>query len=165
MIKYFKSLMVLAVSAVFLSSCDKVGDLPFYESGSKPVLSASSTTLIAQAADSLSDLVTFSWTYPGYATDSTNHKYILQIDTAGNDFANARSREIMAGLSTTYTAGEINDLLLSLGFKFEITYTIEARVISSYGNNNDRLYSDPITLSARPYKIPPKVELPSSQHL
>lgn len=163
--KYFKSWLTLAVIASVISSCDKVGDLPYYESGSRPVLSASTNTLIAQAADSLSDLVTFSWTYPKYATDSAGHKYILQIDTAGNGFANARSREIMGALSTTFTAMEMNDLLFSLGFKAEITYGIEARVISSYGNNNDRLISDAISLNARPYKIPPKVELPFTNKL
>lgn len=163
--RYFKSLMILAATAVFLSSCDKVGDLPYYESGSKPVLSASSTTLFAQASDSSNDLVTFSWTFPDYATDSSSHKYILQIDSAGKGFSNARSREIMADLSTTFTAREMNDLLLSLGFQFEVTYGIEARVISSYGNNNDRLVSDAISLTARPYKIPPKVELPYTQKL
>jgi hypothetical protein len=160
-----RSFFAVTAAVLLLVSCDKADELPNYGNGKVPVLSSSSSSLAATAADSLSDLVTFSWTYPAYATDSTNHKYILQIDSAGKDFSNAASRTVMAALSTKFTAKEMNDLLLSLGFDFDVTYGIQARVISSYGNNNDRLVSQPISLTAKPYKIPPAVALPFTNRL
>lgn len=157
---------LFAITAVLmLSSCDKADDLPNYGNGKAPVLSSSQSVLAATAADSSADLVTFSWTYPDYATDSMNHKYILQIDSAGRDFSNAQSRVVMGALSTKYTGKEMNDVLLALGFEFDVTYSIQARVVSSYGNNNDRLISQPVSLTAKPYRIPPAVALPFTNRL
>jgi hypothetical protein len=162
---FFKSLMTLAAAVFFLASCDKVEDLPFYGTGNRPDLSASTVTLAAAAADSLNNLVTFSWTNPKYATDSSNCKYILQIDSAGRNWDRSASRIILGTRSITFTAKEINEILLGFGFKFNNTYSIQARLISSYGNNNDRYFSDTIAMTAVPYKIPPKVELPFTERL
>jgi len=162
---FSKTLWAAIAGMIFLAACEKVEDLPQYGNGNTPVLSASSTTLASAPADSLSNLVTFNWTYPNYATDSANHKYILQIDSAGRNFSHAASREIMGGLTTSFTAKEINDILLGFGFSFNVAYQIEARVISSYGNNNEQLISNVLSMTATPYKIPPAVALPFTGHL
>ena len=162
---FFKTIIAVATTALFLSACSKVADLPVYGNGSTSVLSASSNVLAATVADSSADLVTFNWTFPNYATAQANHKYILQIDSVGRNFEKAASREIMGDLSTKFTAKEMNDILLGFGFSFNVAYNIEARVISSYGNNNERLYSNTIAITATPYKIPPAVALPFTGHL
>lgn len=161
----FKKILVGFTAVLAFTACDKVDPLPNYANGSNSVLSASTNTLAAQAADSSNALVTFNWTYPDYATDSTNHKYILQIDSAGKDFSNGFSKTILAATSVTFTAKEVNDVLLGLGFTFNVTYSIQARLISSYGNNNERLNSNLITMTATPYKLPPAVALPFADKL
>lgn len=161
----FKSILAGFTAVLAMTSCDKVDPLPNYSSGTNSVLSASTNTLAAQAADSSNALVTFNWTYPDYATDSTNHKYILQIDSAGKDFTNAFSKTILAATSATFTAKEINDALFGLGFTYNVTYSIQARLVSSYGNNNDRLISNLVSMTATPYKLPPAVALPFTNKL
>jgi hypothetical protein len=34
-------------------------------------------------------VVAFSWTSPNYATDTTNYKFIIEIDSTGRNFAKA----------------------------------------------------------------------------
>jgi len=148
--------------AFFFASCDKVADLPYYANGNAPVISSSSNEIASTPADSLNDVVTFSWTSPNYATDSSTVKYIVQIDSAGRNFSNAASRTVSGTLSTTFTAKELNDILVGFGFNFGVAYNVDVRVVSSYANNNEQYISNTLTIQATPYVVPPKVEPPSS---
>jgi hypothetical protein len=160
-----KSTLAVMATLLFFTACNKVADLPFYANGSAPELSATTNTLAASAADSNSNLVSFNWTYANHATDSANVKYELQIDSAGRNFSKAFSKVIMGNQGVTFTAKEINNVLLGFGFAFNVTYSIEARVISSYGNNNERLISNTVSMTAKPYKVPPAVVLPFTEKL
>ena len=111
----------VAFGLVFLfAACDKVADLPYYANGNTPALSSSSNAIAPTPADSLNNVVTFSWTSPKYATDSSTVKYIVEIDSAGRNFSNAASRTVSGTLSTTYTGKELNDILVAFGFSFGI---------------------------------------------
>jgi starch-binding outer membrane protein SusE/F len=151
--------------ALILGSCSKVEDLPSYASGKAPVLTASSATVAAAPADSNKTALTLNWTSAEYATDSTHMKYIVQIDSTGKNFTRAVSREITPGLNTSYTAKELNNILLGFGYAFNAPVDMEVRVISSYLNNNERLMSNVLKIKMTPYKVPPKVALPASGKL
>lgn len=151
--------------ALILGSCSKVDNLPSYASGKSPVLTASSATVAAVAADSNKTALTLNWTSAEYATDSTHMKYIVQIDSTGKNFTRAVSREITPGLNTSYTAKELNNILLGFGYAFNAPVDMEVRVISSYLNNNERLTSNVLKIRMTPYKVPPKVALPTSGKL
>ena len=156
----------LAAGMLLLAAaCEKVPDLPLYKEGVDPVLTASSTTIAPVPADSNKTALTLSWTNPGYATDSAKYKYIIQIDSAGRNFSKAVSREVSGTRSISMTAKELNTILLDYGFQFNRAYDIDARVISSYANNNERRTSNTVKLKATPYKVPPKVPLPTSNRL
>src|SRR5436305_8956112 len=107
-LKYF--LFAFAVIAYF-SACNKVPDLPFYPNGNAPVLSSSATELDPAPADSLNTVVTFSWTSPKYATDTSTVKFIVEIDSAGRNFSNAVSRTITGSLNTNFTGKDLNTIL------------------------------------------------------
>src|SRR6478672_8490340 len=92
------SLMILA--GVLFSGCDKKDVLPVFQNGTAPVLSASTTTIAAQPADSNNVALTLSWSNPKYATDSSSTKYIIQIDSAGKNFANPLTRTVNGKTST-----------------------------------------------------------------
>ncbi|MBS1927467.1 MAG: SusE domain-containing protein [Chitinophagaceae bacterium] len=155
--------LILAAAAVFFySACNKVDDLPLYGNGKAPVLSASVTTVAAQPADSLNTVITFNWTDPQYATAASNQKYILEIDSAGRNFSKANATIIMGKLDTSFTAKQLNDILLGFGFNYNVAYPVEVRVTSSYGNNNERLVSNVLSLTVTPYKIPPKITPPAA---
>lgn len=155
----------LIAGLVFMTSCEKVAELPFYSSGKDPVLAASATTVAPVPADSLRTALTLSWSSPAYATDSVNMKYIIQIDSSGRNFSRAVTREILGSRSFSFTARELNNILLAYGFAFNVAYDIDVRVISSYANNNERRFSNVLKIRATPYKIPPRVQLPSTGKL
>ena len=161
----FKITSLLFAAVLFLSACNKVADLPFYQSGKASQLSATATTIAPEPKDSLSEVVTFNWTFPEYATAEAKTKYILQIDSAGRNFSKAVSSEYTGVLSRTFIAKDLNAILLKLGLNYGVSYGIEARIISSYANNNERITSNTITFNATAYKIPPKIAVPAALYL
>lgn len=159
------NILSFAAALTLFASCDKVDDLPFYEEGSNAALTASATTIAPVAADSNNVAVTFSWTYPNHSTDSANHKYVLEIDSVGKGFANPLRSSVLASLSTSFTAKQINNFLLARSYAFNVPVSMEARLISSMANNNDQKISNTVPLQMTPYKIPPKVGLPDGNRL
>ncbi|MEO5563114.1 MAG: SusE domain-containing protein, partial [Chitinophagaceae bacterium] len=162
---FIKILLLSVVVMVIYTACDKVDSLPSYNNGSAPVLGASATAVAAPAADSNKVVLTLSWSFPGYATDSANMKYVVEIDSAGKNFAKADSKTILKSLSTNFTAKELNNILLAKGYAFNVPVDMDVRVISSYANNNERLISNTLKIRMTPYKIPPKVPLPTTGRL
>jgi starch-binding outer membrane protein SusE/F len=164
--KFLNKIMLLAVTILFMvSACEKVPDLPFHPDGIESVLSSSATTLAPLPADSNKTVLTLDWTSPEYATDSATVRFIVQIDSAGRNFSKATSKELIGSRTLSLTAKELNTIMLNYGFQFNKPYNMDMRVISSYNNNNERRFSNTVKLNATPYKIPPKVALPTTGKL
>jgi hypothetical protein len=157
MIKLFLAAAVIMTAV----ACDKKEDLPFYKTGTVPVLSSSASAIAAAPSDSNKTVVTYSWTNPGYATDSTTVKYIVEIDSAGRNFSKAAKKEVSGTLSTSFTGAEINAILIGYGFNIGTAYDMDVRVTSSYANNNDQYKSNVLKMKMTPYKIPPKIPVPA----
>ncbi len=164
--KFLNKIGLLAVTILFMvSACEKVPDLPVYTEGIETVLSSSAATLAPLPADSNKTVLTLNWTSPEYASDSATYKYIVQIDSAGRNFSKATSKELIGTRTLSLTAKELNTIMLGYGFEFNKPYNMDMRVISSYSNNNERRLSNTVKLTATPYKIPPKVTLPTTGKL
>ncbi|HVE61530.1 MAG TPA: SusE domain-containing protein [Chitinophagaceae bacterium] len=163
--KYFLKILLLATTLTALTNCSKVDELPFFEAGTAPVLSASATTIAPAPADSNKVALTLSWTNPNHATDSTNYKFVIEIDSTGKNFSNVATKVVNGGSGTSFTAKELNSILLARGYAFNIPVDMDVRVISSYANNNERLTSNVLNIKMTPYKIPPKIALPTSGKL
>jgi starch-binding outer membrane protein SusE/F len=155
----------LSIPVLLLAACDKVADLPYYNSGNAPTLSTTATTIAPATADSLKPVVTFSWNSPGYATDTASVKYVIEIDSTSRNFSKALSRTVSGRLSTTFLAKEINEMLLALGFQFNKAYDVDVRLTSSYANNNEQYRSNVVKIKMTPYLTPPKVVPPASKTL
>jgi len=156
---------VVLLTGVVFTACEKVQDLPNYNVGNPVVLSPSATNIAFPAADSSKTALTLTWTYPHYATDSGNIKYIVEIDSTGRNFAREVTRTVTKKLSTSFTAKELNDILLGYGYAFNVPVDMDIRVTSSYLNNNGKFISNTVKVKMTPYKIPPKVALPASGRL
>ena len=160
-LKFF--LFITGIS--LFASCDKTDDLNTFANGIAPVLTASSTTLAPPASDSNAVVVIFNWSYPQHATDSANIKYTIEIDSAGKNFANPNTKVVRKQLNVMYTGKELNNILLGKGYSFGVPVDMDVRVTSSYANNNESIKSNVIRVKMTPYKIPPKVALPTSGKL
>lgn len=165
--KIFNKLTFAALAGFMaLAACEKEDQLPYYNFGKASLLTTSVNALAPVAADSNKSVITFNWSDPLYANVEGTTKYVLQLDTAGRNFTRAVTREIIGNYSYTFLAKEINAIALeNLGFQFNKAGTIEARIISSYSNNNQQLASNVQRIGYTPYKVPPKVALPTTGKL
>jgi len=149
--KYFiKSSLFIMIVAVILSACDKVGLLPHFANGTAVTLTSSVSTVKPTVADSTNTVITFSWTNPHYATDSATQKFVLLLDSTGRNFSKAVSYTITGALNKGIKGRDLNNILLNFGFALGSPYVLDAKVLSSYGNNNEQYVSNvlQITVSA-----------------
>jgi starch-binding outer membrane protein SusE/F len=161
----WKIFSLVAAAAMLFSSCDKVKDLPLYGNGKTSVLSSSVTTLAPAPTDSNNAVVTFSWTSPEYKQDPLLYKYAIEIDSANGDFLRAKTKVVKGVLTASMTGKEINTILLGYGFEFNVAHDLYVRLITSYGNSNESYTSNVIKISAKAYKVPPKIALPLTERL
>lgn len=147
-------LLSIALMTIAFTSCDKKDTLALYGKGHDITLTASKTTIAPTAADSSTNVVTFSWDNPEYATDSATQKFILEVDSAGRNFATKRTRTITGTLSTSFTGKQLNDMLADFGFAPGQTFSFDIRVTSSYGNNNELRRSNAIKVTIASYLVP-----------
>jgi len=155
--KIFNCILFVTSSAFFLTACEKVKDLPYYKLGNPVTLTPSATTLTPQVADSSKTILTLSWTSPHYATDSSNMKYVVEIDSTGRNFAKEVTRTITKNLNTTYTGRDLNTILLNYGYSIGTPVKLDLRVTSSYANNNEKYVSNVATVTITPYSDPSKL--------
>lgn len=139
-------------------SCKKDENKIFFEGGTSPVLSTSSTGPFMLDITRKNDpLVTFSWTDPMYkfttGLSSQDVNYTIQIDSAGRNFSSPGLAEISVPLelSKTLTHSELNGKLLALGIPDAVQGTVEIRLKATLSNGSGILYSNPITIMATPY--------------
>jgi len=153
--RYIHKLLFLSViTSVALMACEKIDKLPFYENGNAVTLTASTTSVAPTPADSLNNVVTFSWTNPKYATDSSTYKFILEIDSSGRNFSNEVTKIVTGQLSASLTGKELNAILLNYGFALGTPYDMDVRITSSYPNNNEQYISNVEKISVTPYNDP-----------
>lgn len=141
----FLSLAALTVMG-FAACIDKVDDLPYYTTGNDVELKSSVSTIALTPADSLRSVVTFSWTTPNFATDTTNYKYVVDVDTT-NLFPSPSSFTVNASRTLSLTGADFNTMLVRWNVPYGTAKTLYARVRPSYGNNNDMKTSNIITLT------------------
>lgn len=158
-------------SAGILLSCKKDENKVYYEGGTNPVLSVSSSNaLVLLPANATQTALTFSWSNPNYhfntGVSSQNVTYILQIDTTGSNFTNPSIQEasIANNLSTSMTVKELNTYLTKLNLNENVPHNVEFRVKSVLVNNSVPLYSNVIKIVITPYldvavPIPPTGQL------
>ena len=145
-----KALLVLTCVGLLFVACNKLEDLPFYKNGNAVELSSSTTSVSPTPNDSSKKVVGFSWTSPDYASDSSTFKYLLQLDTSAA-FTSKYTKEVTGALTDSLSGRELNNILLEWGLALGGSYTIDARVVSSYANNNEQYTSNVITITVSPY--------------
>jgi hypothetical protein len=152
--KYINKLFFAVALITSFAACKKVPDLPFYPNGSAPVLTSSATNITPAPSDSNKVVATFSWTNPKYATDSSTQKFILEIDSSGRNFSKEVTSIVSGKLGISFTGQQLNNILAGFGFAPGQTFSFDIRVTSSYGNNNEQLKSNVITVKITSYLVP-----------
>ncbi len=153
-----KSLFTFSVLTALLISCKKDENKVYFQGGTDPVLTASSTTaLVLLSANKSNHAVTFSWTNPEYqfntGPSSQDVTYTLQVDTTGSNFTNPNKQErsISKDLSVALTVSDVNFFLTKMALTSGIAHNMEFRVKANLPNNNAPLYSNVVKISVNNY--------------
>jgi starch-binding outer membrane protein SusE/F len=138
-------------AAALLTACKKVDDLKKYDRGASTItLTLDKTSITPTPADLALAVLKLSWTDPKYATDPKSYKYVIEIDSAGKNFANKTIKTVTGILSDTLTGRELNNILINNGYATGVPVKLDIRVVSSYGNNNERYFSNVQNLTITP---------------
>ena len=126
-----KIITIVLTGFLVIPGCHKVADLPYYSKGTKPQLTASSSSIAPAIADSNKTVLTLTWTDPKYATDSNHVKFTIEVDSAGKNFANAATKTVTKALTTSFTGRDLNSILLNYGYQLGSPVKLDIRVVSS----------------------------------
>lgn len=153
--KYLSKLFLgIAVITSFSACLKKVADLPFYKNGNAVTLTSSTNTISTAPADSSKNALTLSWTSPKYAEDSSLYKFVVEIDSTGRNFAKEYTLTMNGARDTSFTGKQFNDILAGLGIAAGAESSVDIKVTSSYGNNNEAYPSNVLTIKTTPYIVP-----------
>jgi starch-binding outer membrane protein SusE/F len=153
--------------AIFLFSCKKDEVKNYFEGGTAPVLTASTTAITLGYATAADEAIKLSWTNPNYTfttgVSSQDVAYLVEIDKAGNNFTNPQKQTIAVSkaLSLSISQTQFNDYMLNqLVLPLNVQSNLEIRVIASFSSGAAALVSNVLSVTATPYAIPPKVPVP-----
>ena len=157
-----KNLIKIIVSSFIITavlfSCKKEENKVYFQGGTAPVLTASSTAdLMLQRANETNTAITFKWTNPDYkfntGVSSQDVVYVLQIDTTGANFTSGNIQEATVdNLRKDVTVKELNTFLTKLNLNDGVQYSVEFRIKSSLGTTGAvPLYSNVIKVKVTPY--------------
>jgi starch-binding outer membrane protein SusE/F len=171
-----KNKLVTLLSSLLLiafAACEKEENRIFLEEGTAPVLTASRAGAVPLSfATKDQEAVKLSWTNPNYkfttGTSSQGVNYQIEIDTAGANFTNPKRKilNVSNDLSLSITQDQFNDYMLNqLLLDSTMSHNMEIRIRSTIGSTAVPLFSNVLQFTAKPYAIPPKVDLPTSGEL
>lgn len=156
--KAIKLFLAVTFSAGLLVSCKKDENKVYFEGGTPPLLTASSTTpMVLKRDDKDKFAITFSWTNPNYhfntGVSSQSVTYILQVDTTGANFGSSKLQEqsISSDLSITMTVRDVNLFLTKMELAAGMNHNMEFRIKSTLGNGSVPLYSNVLKIVINNY--------------
>lgn len=154
-------ILLLLVGILLVSSCETEDRGPVISG--EPVLPAwigpvtgGDYILTEDEADDA--MATFQWSaaYFGFQGAVT---YILQMDDAGNSFADAVDLANTTTQSVSITVGDMNQELIAMGKDPNTSYSFDIRVVAAVHADVDTIYSSSISMDITPYEsalsIPP----------
>lgn len=175
--KIFKIGSFILAASLLLWGCKKDEIKTIYNGGKAPVLSASQSAVNMTATDSTKTVLTLSWTDPSYSFStgrtSLDVTHTVEIDKAGNNFANAQTissanmlQESQTGtFILPLTGAELNKITQDLELAPGQAHNLEVRVSSSLYVASTKLSSNVINLAVTPYSTRPQPKYPVPDNL
>ncbi len=167
------SILLTSFLLLALISCKKEETKDYYEGGTAPKLTASTSTVTLEPGLEANTAIVLNWTNPNYqftsGTSSLDVTYTLELDTMGANFSSSKkyTTVLATDLSKSFTVAQLNDILgntMLLQLNPRRSYTLQARIISSIGTSVP-IASNPISFTTTPFAPPPKVKPPASNEL
>jgi starch-binding outer membrane protein SusE/F len=151
-----KIFSTILLAAACLFACEEEGDKVFFQGGSSPVLTVSTTedVVLNKSQENFNSLQ-FQWTNPSYefsnGISTQDVYYTLEVDTAGSNFSNPVSIPITKELATSFKVKDLNAKLSGLELKDFVPHDFEFRVKASLANGSVPVYSNVVGLTITTY--------------
>lgn len=153
-----KLLLFSTIALSMLWSCKKDEHKIYFEGGTAPGLSASSTApMTLLIGNSANTAIRFNWTNPTYkfttGISSQDVNYILEVDTVGANFTSPAKQEVAVAreLGVSFTVKELNTILTKLNLQENMPHNVEFRVKSTLGGGSVPLASNSLKIVITPY--------------
>ncbi|MFN0034613.1 MAG: SusE domain-containing protein [Saprospiraceae bacterium] len=153
-----KKILTLALAAaLFLGACTEKDKEPVLAPGAAPSITSPSggTSFVLTEGTAADIFSTFTWTAADYGFDA-GVNYTLELDKAGNNFADAVTVGSVNALTLTgITQEKINTILISKDLPGDEESDIEFRVVAKLSSDATLplLISQPITLKIKPFEV------------
>ena len=148
---WLHKLILLALCAVVLSSCEKDEDQAVLRVQAVPTLTVSSTDLVLTEETAGEEAVILNWTPADFGYHAAVN-YVLEVDKVGNDFATPAEEELGYAASKTFTVGELNTIVNRVK---EITgfseNEMEVRLRADVSDFVSPVYSNTVPVTITPY--------------
>lgn len=161
-----KYLLWSLVLGLFAFSCEDDRDLITVKLGDVPVISAptaaqSFTITEATLTESFGE-VKWSPADFGFTAGTT---YTVEMDKAGNDFADAVGLATTTSLSAVLSNEQVNGLMISKGLPGDVFSEMQVRIVAKVSDDVTHLVSAPVTIRISPVEAEinyPKLNVPGS---
>ncbi|WP_347158827.1 SusE domain-containing protein [Pontibacter chitinilyticus] len=148
--RWFNYTFIFSMLTLALFSCEKDEEQAILRAGTAPVLAVSTTNVVLTEENAANEAVTFTWDKADFGYMAAVN-YSLQIDTAGNNFAQPYSIALGNEPKKTFTVEELNNLLTKLKYTPDEAHDLPMRIKASVSDKVSPVYSNVITLSVTPY--------------
>ena len=165
-----KKILTLALfAALFIAACTEKDKEPILNPGAAPLITSPATGTSFVLADSTAAQIfkVFEWTAADFGFKA-GINYTLELDKAGNNFANAVTVGSLNALSLANITNErINTIMLTKDLPDAEFSNVEFRVVAKLGSDATLpvLISPTVTLQVRPYTVAinyPQLQVPGS---
>lgn len=148
--------MILALLSIALWSCKKDETRSVVNpAGASSALQSSKTSVVVDKSMLTSDVITFTFTPPdfGYRAGINN---VIQLSTKADNFAAGKFREYPVApnaKTVNYNGADFNTMLLALNLSTSANTDIVARLKSTISDDIAPVYSNVVSISARPFPL------------
>lgn len=156
--------IALGFMALSLWSCKKDENKTIATSGSAGTLKVSASSVVIDKSMLNTNVITFDFSAAnfGYAAAVSNS---IQMAPKGANFAAIQTKEVLLDANTykkTYNGFDFNNMLLSLNLPTTTNTDVEIRLKSSISTNLAPVYSNVISISARPFPLTAWIYVPGN---
>ncbi|MBQ4819589.1 SusE domain-containing protein [Aquimarina sp. MMG016] len=147
----YNNIVIVLIASIFIVSCEDNDDLiTLSPTASTGVANFSVNSIVLDRNNEDAEVLTITFQEPDLGYSAGSIGYQLLFDLADGDFSAPQIQAVTSGFSTTFTAAELNQILINLGANpgaaIELLVKIET-VLSS----DTSLFSEQSSLQVTPY--------------
>ncbi|MCZ4242654.1 SusE domain-containing protein [Pedobacter punctiformis] len=158
----FYKFLALSFIALSLWSCKKDETQTIANTGTGGSLKASATSVTLDKTVLTTNVITFTTTNANFGYNAAVSN-VLQLAPKGTNFAKPKEAPLDVNVtSKSYNGLDFNNLLLALGLSTTATSEVEIRLKSSISNAVAPVYSNVVTVSAKPFPLTAWVYVPGN---